>query len=116
MGSLADDALNAMPVQQETNANFIAVLSKLARHPNSEVLCALDNGACRQGELLSALGSLSENSLGDSLRELDADRLISRRVDPGPPLRVLYELTPLGAALSCALRALRDWASHSTHA
>ena len=102
--------------QQEANPKFIAVLCELARHPNAAVLCALEAGARRQRELLAELTSLSENSVTDSLRELDADRLISRRVDPGPPFRVLYELTPLGAALSSALNGLRSWASQARHA
>jgi len=60
-------------------------------------------------DLLSSLGTLSESALGASLRELDNDGLIFRRVDPGPPLRVLYELTPLGTTLTASLRALREW-------
>jgi DNA-binding HxlR family transcriptional regulator len=104
-----------MPTQYENgNPKFIAALNKLARHPNASVLCALDGGARRQLELLAEIESLNETSLGESLRELDAERLVTRRVDPGPPLRVLYELTPLGSALTLALKGLRDWAF--THA
>jgi DNA-binding HxlR family transcriptional regulator len=105
-----------MVQRQENSQEFITVLCDLARHPNAAVLCALESGARRQRELLAELTSLSENSVTDSLRALDADRLISRRVDPGPPFRVLYELTPLGAALSSALKALRGWTSQARHA
>jgi DNA-binding HxlR family transcriptional regulator len=105
-----------MVIRQENSQKFITILSELARHPNAAVLCALEAGARRQRELLTELTSLNENSVTDSLRELDADRLISRRVDPGPPLRVLYELTPLGAALSSALKSLRGWTSQNRHA
>jgi DNA-binding HxlR family transcriptional regulator len=90
---------------------FIVALAKLARHPNAAVLCSLNAGPRRQNELLAEFGTLTESALGASLRELDADHLVGRRVDPGPPLRVLYELTPLGSALASALKALRDWAS-----
>jgi len=88
---------------------FSAALARVARHSNTAVLCALADGPRRQGELLEQLGTLSESTLGASLRELDHDRLVARRVDPGPPLRVLYELTPLGAALATSLRGLREW-------
>jgi DNA-binding HxlR family transcriptional regulator len=47
--------------------------------------------------------------LSAGLRELDADGLVVRRVDPGPPLRVLYELTAAGIELGPALRALATW-------
>jgi len=88
---------------------FIVSLAKLARHPNAAVLCSLDAGPRRQNEMLAEFGNLT--TLSASLRELDGDQLVARRVDPGPPLRVLYELTPRGSSLASALKALRDWAS-----
>jgi DNA-binding HxlR family transcriptional regulator len=90
---------------------FIVSLAKLARHPNAAVLCSLDAGPRRQNEMLAEFGTLTETTLSASLRELDGDQLVARRVDPGPPLRVLYELTPRGSSLASALKALRDWAS-----
>jgi DNA-binding HxlR family transcriptional regulator len=100
-----------MPLHADTDGpRFSAAVTRVARHPNAAVLCALGAGPKRQGELLEELGMLSETALATSLRELDGDSLIARRVDPGPPLRVLYELTPQGAALTHSLRALREWA------
>jgi DNA-binding HxlR family transcriptional regulator len=91
------------------NPRFISALAKIARHPNAAVLCALGAGPHRMSDLLSTLGTISEIALGASLRELDNDGLVLRRVDSGPPLRVLYELTPLGTTLTASLRALREW-------
>jgi DNA-binding HxlR family transcriptional regulator len=110
----ADDVDKSnMPTHHDTtHPKFIAALTKMARDPNASVLCALDAGARRQLELLAEIDSLNEATLGDCLRELDAEHLVSRRVDPGPPLRVLYQLTPLGSALAAALKALRDWSLH----
>jgi DNA-binding HxlR family transcriptional regulator len=96
----------------QSEHRFVNALAALARHPNAAVICALADGACRQAELVANAGGLNEATLGVSLRELDGDGFVSRRVDPGPPLRVLYELTPLGATLAISLRALREWASH----
>lgn len=45
-----------------------------------------------------------------TLRELERDGLVSRRVEPTVPPRVHYALTPLGASLSEPLAALREWA------
>ena len=36
----------------------------------------------------------------------------SRTVTPSVPVRVDYELTPLGTNLSCLLTAVKDWAEH----
>jgi DNA-binding HxlR family transcriptional regulator len=91
---------------------FTSTLVDIARHPNSDVVCALSAGACRQADLLTQIGKVGEAVLAASLRELDSEGFVSRRVDPGPPLRVLYELTPLGASLATSLQALRQWASH----
>jgi DNA-binding HxlR family transcriptional regulator len=89
---------------------FVQALAAIARHPNAAVICGLADGARRQAELVASAGGLNEATLSSSLRELDGDGFVSRRVDPGPPLRVLYELTPLGETLAASLRALRDWA------
>jgi DNA-binding HxlR family transcriptional regulator len=43
------------------------------------------------------------------LRELDAEQYVVRRVDPGPPLRVLYELTERGASIAPALGTIAVW-------
>jgi DNA-binding HxlR family transcriptional regulator len=89
---------------------FTSALADVARHTNAAVLCALSSGACRQADLVEMVGRVSESALTASLRELDSEGFVSRRVDPGPPLRVLYELTPLGENLALSLRALREWA------
>ena len=67
------------------------------------------DGPRRFSELLAELSTISEPAIGAGLRELDADKLVVRRVDPGPPLRVLYELTDAGIELGPALRALSAW-------
>ena len=96
--------------QDPKGSRFVAGLAHLAHDPSASVLCALTTTSRRQSELLGELVTLDESSLGASLRELDAAGLVARRVDPGPPLRVLYQLTPHGFTLATALRALRDWA------
>ena len=48
--------------------------------------------------------------LGKTLRSLEADGLITRRVYPTIPRRVDYTLTPLGQSLMEPLDALVHWA------
>jgi DNA-binding HxlR family transcriptional regulator len=43
------------------------------------------------------------------LRTLERDGLVSRTVTPTVPLRVDYELTPLGYTLLPHLQALKAW-------
>jgi DNA-binding HxlR family transcriptional regulator len=93
---------------------FSAVLARIAAHPSAQVLAALELGALRMSELVSRDPSIDEESVGATLRELDAAGLVARRVDPGPPLRVLYELTERGAKLAPALGILMKWVSEKS--
>jgi DNA-binding HxlR family transcriptional regulator len=98
---------------REEHLPFVIALDQLARHPNAVVLRTLAGGPRRFNELTVELAAVPESELSAGLRELDAEHLVARRVDPGPPLRVLYELTPQGERLAPALRALGDWAEKS---
>ncbi|MEL6436359.1 MAG: winged helix-turn-helix transcriptional regulator, partial [Pseudomonadota bacterium] len=44
------------------------------------------------------------------LRSLERDGYITRRVDPGPPIAVFYELTEMGEGLVEKLKLLVFWA------
>jgi len=91
---------------------FVSSVAAFGRHPNTGVLRSLVDGPRRFSELVEACRLTNEIDLGASVRELDAAGLLTRRVDPGPPLRVLYELTTAGRELAPALMALAAWADH----
>ncbi len=89
---------------------FVAALLEIGRHHNAAILRELINGSRRYNDLLETLSEIPEPTIGASLRELDGDGLVRRRVDSGPPLRVLYELTEMGANIAPSLGALEAWA------
>ncbi|WP_255447163.1 winged helix-turn-helix transcriptional regulator [Schumannella soli] len=64
----------------------------------------------RFAELRRRAPGISQKMLTASLRSLERDGLVARRVEPTTPPRVHYRLTRLGASLVPALLALRDWA------
>lgn len=97
------------PTRVAAPANFTTMIAMVARHPNAALLRALNAGPKRFNELLAEVQSVPELAVSGCLRDLDSDGLVARKVDPGPPLRVLYELTPRGQALMPALLALADW-------
>jgi DNA-binding HxlR family transcriptional regulator len=75
------------------------------------VLTLADSGGeMRFGELRRTARGISQKMLTQSLRQLEADRLVSRRVEPTSPPAVHYALTPLGHTLQPALSALKEWA------
>ncbi len=96
--------------------HFATALREVANHPDVRIMRELVAGPRRYNELLAALPEFAEPLVGANLRELDGDGLVVRRVDPGPPLRVLYELTPAGAELAPCLGAIEDWARRTNQA
>jgi DNA-binding HxlR family transcriptional regulator len=74
------------------------------------LLVALSEGPLRYGELSRAVPGVSQKMLTQSLRGLERDGLLARTVTPSVPVRVDYELTPLGRSLLPVLKAIKDWA------
>ena len=74
-----------------------------------DVLLALGDGTRRYHQLLADLEPISEKVLTQTLRAMERDGLVGRRVHPEVPPRVEYALTPLGASLAGPLRALGSW-------
>ncbi|WP_328609194.1 helix-turn-helix transcriptional regulator [Amycolatopsis sp. NBC_00345] len=66
-------------------------------------------GACRFTQLRNRLSGVSEKMLTQTLRALERDGLVRRTVYPAVPVRVEYELTPLGVTLRAPLKALTEW-------
>jgi DNA-binding HxlR family transcriptional regulator len=75
------------------------------------ILLFLDKkGTMRFNQLNSAIGDISQKMLTVTLRALEADGLISRKVYPEIPPRVEYQLTELGQSLMPFLESLTGWA------
>lgn len=66
----------------------------------------------RFGQISTGVPELSDRMLSERLRELEARGVVDRHVSPGPPARVTYGLTDMGAGLEPALAALKLWAQH----
>ncbi len=73
------------------------------------VIHHLLDGTKRFGELHRALAGVSHRTLAQQLRELEADRLIRRKVYRQVPPKVEYSLTPLGKSLKPVLLAMHEW-------
>ena len=64
----------------------------------------------RFNELAQAIGDISQKMLTSTLRTLEADGLVSRKLYPEIPPRVEYQLTALGKSLLPHITALSAWA------
>jgi DNA-binding HxlR family transcriptional regulator len=70
----------------------------------------------RFGELRRSIGGISQKMLTQTLRSLEHDGLVSRRVEATVPVTVEYSLTRTGRTLIEPLEAIRRWAEeHIEH-
>lgn len=89
---------------------FQRAVELVGKRWNGAILAVLMDGPRRFSEILAVVPGLSERLLAERLRELEANRIVLRRVLHGPPVGVEYELTQAGRELEPAVRALTAWA------
>ncbi|CAM4040749.1 transcriptional regulator, HxlR family [Pedobacter westerhofensis] len=77
------------------------------------VIDLLREGKLRYSELDNKIESISQKMLTVTLKSLETDGLISRKVYPQIPPRVEYTLTELGQTLLPAIDMLKKWAADS---
>jgi DNA-binding HxlR family transcriptional regulator len=66
-------------------------------------------GIRRHSRLLECMPGASKKAMTDTLRALERDGLVARRVFAEVPVRVEYSLTPLGWSMTEPLVALAVW-------
>ncbi|AQZ68034.1 Transcriptional regulator, HxlR family [[Actinomadura] parvosata subsp. kistnae] len=74
------------------------------------VLTALSQGPRRYSDLSRRIAGVSQKMLTQTLRVLERDGLVARTITPSVPVRVDYELTPLGQSLMPLVAAIKSWA------
>lgn len=73
------------------------------------LLFLMARGIHRHSKLLECLPGASKKVMTDSLRALERDGLVLRRIFPEVPARVEYSLTQLGWSLTEPLVVLAEW-------
>jgi DNA-binding HxlR family transcriptional regulator len=86
------------------------VLDHLADKWAVLIIGQLANGTMRFAELRRAVDGVSQKMLTVTLRDLERDGLVSRKLYASVPPKVEYSLTPLGASLSNKVEELCRWA------
>ena len=75
---------------------------------------ALDRGPARYGELQERIEGISKKMLTQTLRKLEANGLVERRVLRTAPPGAEYRLSALGRTLLEPVRSLSRWAEEHT--
>jgi DNA-binding HxlR family transcriptional regulator len=101
----------------EKNHEFCPVRDIMDRFGDKWSLLAILNlgysGITRFNELKSKIDGISQRMLTVTLRSLERDGLITRKIYAEIPPRVEYELTSLGIGLLQKILDLAQWASGS---
>ncbi len=74
------------------------------------ILILNENKIVRFSELCRMIPDISSRVLSGTLRTLEADNLISRKVYPVVPPKVEYQLTEIGLSLVPLINMLTEWA------
>lgn len=87
------------------------VISRFSGKWSMLILCVLaENDATRFNEIGKAIPDISPKVLTETLKSLEADGLISRKIFAEIPPRVEYSLTARGRSLMPHLEGLIEWA------
>lgn len=74
------------------------------------ILFLLTDRTMRFSELQREIDGITQKMLTQQLRELEQDKIVSRKVYPQVPPKVEYSLTPHGKTLIPILLDMEEWA------
>ncbi len=89
------------------------ILARLAEKWTMLTLAALLQGPMRFGALRRLIQGVSQKMLTKTLRNLEEDGFVTRTVYDEMPLRVEYELTPLGQSCAALVNEVKLWAEQN---
>jgi DNA-binding HxlR family transcriptional regulator len=79
------------------------------------ILRELLSGTKRFEEMHRGIDGISQKMLTESLRSMESDGLVSRKVYPEVPPKVEYSLSELGDTLKPIIVAMQDWGNAYNH-
>jgi DNA-binding HxlR family transcriptional regulator len=86
------------------------VLDRIADKWTALIIHVLADGTKRHNELRRQIAGVSQKMLTQTLRNLENDGLVERKIYPVVPPKVEYSLTPLGRSLIEPLESICRWA------
>ena len=96
----------AAPPESKVCVRFHHAVELIGRRWTGAIISLLMSGPQGFNEMLTAVPGLSDRLLAERLRELESEDLVLRKVLPGPPVRVSYELTKSGKELKPVIQCL----------
>ncbi|KIO75015.1 transcriptional regulator [Pedobacter lusitanus] len=90
------------------------VMNKIGGHWKSIIIFQLITGPKRYSELKRAIPVITEKMLIQSLKQLEADRLVIRKAEVVVPPFVTYSLSDSGRELIPLMHLMAEWAIHDS--
>ena len=87
----------------------LMILDRLCNRWSASILALLSAKPMRFNQLGREIGTISQKMLSQTLKVLERDGLVSRKVTPTVPISVEYSITALGVNLIEALDVLQGW-------
>lgn len=105
---------NLKDIYSLANCPVRNVLNRIGDKWSILIIDLLGNyGTLRFNELNHHIGSISQKMLTVTLKTLEADGLVARKIYPQIPPKVEYTLTEMGKSILPSVVMLKDWASEN---
>ncbi|ADF54768.1 MULTISPECIES: winged helix-turn-helix transcriptional regulator [Zunongwangia] len=107
---------NEINFSETENCPVRNILDRFGDKWSTLVILILGNyDTLRFNELQKMIGSISQKMLTVTLKKLETDGLVTRKVYAQVPPKVEYSLTDLGLSLLPKLESLVKWANENMH-
>ncbi|MCR8642958.1 helix-turn-helix transcriptional regulator [Paenibacillus sp. N1-5-1-14] len=103
MGEKPDISLEA--------CSYSHVLDVISNKWTALVIYAMEDGTIRYGEIKKRIEGISQKMLTQTLKQLERDGIVRRKLTPAIPPITEYSLTSLGESLIPIMKMLKEWAS-----
>ena len=97
------------PVLSAADCPSRLLLDQIADKWSVLILAALCDGPLRFNAIKRRLEGITQKALTQSLRRLERNGIVARRVIAASPVAVEYRVTPLGRTLKQPFQALHAW-------
>jgi DNA-binding HxlR family transcriptional regulator len=106
----AQETTGSGPSVMNPECDSRKVLERIADKWTALIIHVLSSGTKRHNELRRQISGISQKMLTQTLRSLENDGIVNRKIYPVVPPMVEYSLTPLGRSLIEPLEAICRWA------
>lgn len=86
------------------------ILDQIADKWSVMILAVICHEPSRFNAIKRRLEGVTQKALTQALRRLERNGIVARQVLPGPPVAVVYSITPMGRTLQEPFAALYAWA------